>query len=246
MPLFQGRCVGIKLPSVARGVETSSYLTDSVPVCELHEEELAFASSLSPSHCSQFIGGRIALRRAMGPELARRVEPVLRGPRGAPVLALCGGSISHKEEVAVALVRLATDSSATEQDLTCPIGECVGIDVENLARYRRTDLLSKKVLTSQEEIRLGTLAEAGLTRDQEVLLSFSFKEAVYKAIDPFLQRRVGFNEVEVFVAGDGTCSAHICEPEKGQELELAGQWRRIGDYVVTTMLSSRKVALSGN
>jgi len=206
----------------------------------LREEELAFAASLRTRDASQFIGGRIALRHAMGAELSRRVAPVLRGPRGAPILALCGGSISHKDEVAVALVRQAVDLPSAPQE-HCSFGECVGIDVENLGRRRRIDLLSKKVLTTREGQRLGALSGSGLTRSEEVLLSFSFKEAIYKAIDPFLQRRVGFKEVEVIPASDGTCFARICHSEPNLEIALDGQWKRVGEYNVTSILSQRKI-----
>jgi hypothetical protein len=38
----------------------------------------------------------------------------------------------------------------------------------------------------------------------QVLLRFSFKESVYKAVHPFLERSVDFHEVEVYPQPDGT------------------------------------------
>ena len=79
---MQGRCVGVKIPvtkTLNRSIESAAF---TLP--DLHHDELAFSDSLSNNHRIRFLGGRIALRRAMGPNLSQRVAPVLRGPRGAP------------------------------------------------------------------------------------------------------------------------------------------------------------------
>ena len=64
--------------------------------------------------------------------------------------------------------------------------------------------LTSSLLTPRENEHLGAGlgALAALTVEQEVLLHFSLKEAVYKAIDPFLQRHVGW-QVRVRVEGWG-------------------------------------------
>ena len=236
--------MGVKIPvtkTLNRSIESAAF---TLP--DLHHDELAFSDSLSNNHRIRFLGGRIALRRAMGPNLSQRVAPVLRGPRGAPTLALCGGSISHKDEVAAAIVRFDLKSHVDisepnmVQETSRKIRECIGIDVENFDTKRRVDLLTPRILTQREIRNLGALKRTGLSIPQEVLLSFSLKEAVYKAIDPFLQRHVTFKEVEVFPENDGTCVAHLCYPEHDFELRLSGQWKLVENYIVTAILS-RKV-----
>ena len=251
----------------------------------LAPEEVDAARAMRDHRAVQFLGGRIALRRAMslllGQDLASSVAPVLRDHRGAPLLPsdTLRGSISHKDQVAVALACAPLDplQGAEEQDhnarglgdgavdATASTGlrrfSAVGIDIENLALERRSDLLRRKILNPAEVARLGALASAGLTEDQEILLYFSLKESVYKAIDPFLERYVGFKEVEAEPLLDGTCTASVCataleseqEPFNTEEakdsdtdlksppdLILQGHWRLIADYALTA-ISARRV-----
>lgn len=44
---------------------------------------------------------------------------------------------------------------------------------------------------------LGALQEAGVSIESELLLRFSLKESVYKAIHPFVRRYVSFHEVGI-------------------------------------------------
>lgn len=57
---------------------------------------------------------------------------------------------------------------------------------------RRVDL-RRRVLTPSECGTLGSVS--GVTEQEEVLLRFSMKEAVYKAAHPFLRRPLGFKDV---------------------------------------------------
>lgn len=57
---------------------------------------------------------------------------------------------------------------------------------------RRADL-RRRVLTPKECESLGHVA--GLSEEEEVLLRFSLKEAVYKAAHPFLHRPLRFKDV---------------------------------------------------
>ena len=71
-------------------------------------------------------------------------------------------------------------------------------------------------------------ALAGVTPEEEVLLRFSFKEAVYKAIHPFLSRSVEFTEVEVDPNSDG--SAKLTFILKGsEEFDYKASWQRYMD-----------------
>ncbi len=120
--------------------------------------------------------GRAALREALAmPDLE-----VPRDDRGAPVMpAGWLGSISHKRTRAVALV--ARDDGS---------GARIGVDLERAAEPRTA--IEHRVLRP---------AELAALRDRrEVTLYFAIKEAIYKAIDPFVRRYVGFTEVEIDLA----------------------------------------------
>ena len=89
----------------------------------------------------------------------------------------------------------------------------VGVDIETDAP-RATDI-ARMVLTEDEELELAPLSPA--ERSREVLLRFSAKEAVYKALDPFVRRYVGFKEVSVSPRPDGSAGvvAHLADVPPG-------------------------------
>jgi len=66
-----------------------------------------------------------------------------------------------------------------------------------------------------------------------VLLRFSIKEAVYKAIDPFVQRFVGFREVAVFPEPDGQVAvrAHLQPPAP---LTIRARWTTHDQFYITS------------
>lgn len=128
-------------------------------------------------------------------------------------------SITHKAGVAAALVNLSKNSSTSKPPPT------VGVDIEVVGGARSGERLARRVLTSAEAeavasrrsplvasssdatVIVGSSTESvlpqeemirrELTRADEVLLRFSLKEALYKAIFPHVRRRVAFKEVEV-------------------------------------------------
>ena len=79
------------------------------------------------------------------------------------------------------------------------------IDVE-IPRALRTDI-STRVLTPAERAAVAALDPAA--RDAEVLYRFAAKEAIYKALDPWVQRLVSFQEVEIVTAPDGGREARL-------------------------------------
>src|SRR5262249_10238832 len=146
-----------------------------------------------------FMGGRVALRAALaalGAAPAAAAAPVLRTPRGAP--AVPSGfvaSISHKREIAVAIAARAEPTPRTT----------VGVDVE-IPRSLRTDI-APRVLTPGERQEIAGLD--GAARDAEVLVRFAAKEAIYKALDPWVRRMVSFQEVEASALVDGRRRARL-------------------------------------
>jgi 4'-phosphopantetheinyl transferase EntD len=179
-----GTCVGVSLP------EGGAF---DLPA-ELHPVETAFARALPEARRAGWVGGRVALRAALAAVAVEASEPILSTPRGAPLLPPGAvGSVSHKRTIAVALCAREADPRAT-----------IGIDVEDL-RPLRTDIASR-VLTSDE---LAVIPASGVERDAAVLLRFSAKEAIYKAVDPWVHRFVGFDEAIVARAEDGALSARL-------------------------------------
>ena len=84
-------------------------------------------------------------------------------------------------------------------------------------------MLWRRVLTSGEQERLGRLVN--VSREEEVLLRFSFKEAIYKAIHPFLSRSIDFSEVEVDPQEDGTATLNFIM-KGGESFDYIASWQR--------------------
>lgn len=161
-------------------VEVASELSDLSAV-ELHGEELGRAAGYRGARRTSFVAGRLALAEALSTLGAPRVA-IGTDDRGAPMAPLgFVGSISHKGTLGVALA--AVDEGAR-----------VGVDVERIGRLR--DGVAELVLVREELERLPPRTE-GDERTAAVLTAFSIKEAIYKAIDPFVRRYVGYHEARV-------------------------------------------------
>jgi 4'-phosphopantetheinyl transferase EntD len=95
--------------------------------------------------------------------------------------------------------------------VSADLGWRLGIDLEDPRALRRD--ISSRVLTSAEQATLAPLDEP--TRRAETLARFAIKEAIYKALDPFLRRYIGFQEVTVDRAAAGTWTA-VFTPRPGE------------------------------
>jgi enterobactin synthetase component D len=212
--LDHGRCVGIHLPDG----ELAAGQT-------LPPEEQAFAASLTVVRRRTWVGGRVALRHALE-RAGLDAPPVLVDARGAPAFPQgIVGSISHKETLAVALVACeATDRSAR-----------VGVDVE-LDAPGAFDIASK-VLTDAEFDEVAELERP--SRAREVLLRFSAKEAIYKALDPFVRRYVAFKEIAVRPLANGSADVRWHLPTRDGTFEADVRWLRWGRFVLTTARVAR-------
>lgn len=199
------------------GVLTAVHLPDSPePVPEatleqLHAVEAEHARSLRGYRQVQFVGGRLALASARK-QLGAPPDAVLPNTRGAPQLpAGFVGSVSHKRTIAVAMA--ARD-----------LGAKIGVDVEDYGPPRPG--IADRVLRPSE------LAELhGLPPERfwiSLLLRFSIKEAVYKALDPYVQRYVGFLEAEVHpdTSGLAEVQMHLRPGEGPFRIEARYDWVR--------------------
>ena len=210
LELAHGRCVGVRLSGAVGAVE-------ALAEAALLPEERAYAASLSSVRRRTWMGGRIALRQALARE-GIGAPPVLADGRGAPALPPgVAGSVSHKEDMAVALVSRE------------PVAK-LGVDVERDAPGKLD--ISKKVLTDEELLELAKLGSS--ERAREVLLRFSAKESIYKALDPFVRRYVGFREVALALRADGTAIVTPKLPATEGTFVMEVRWMRRDGMILTT------------
>ena len=146
----------------------------------LHPDEIAFVHKFPAHREREWSAGRRVLREALAHAGLSCDAPILVGPGGAPSLPEhVTASVTHKgEQVAAACAPLAPAD-----------GWRLGIDLEQRAAGR-TDI-ARRVLTEAERA----------DESVDIMLRFSAKEAVYKAMHPLVARTVGFMEVAVW-AGD--------------------------------------------
>ena len=199
--------------ATAHGEVALVALADPDDDARLHADERAHATTLSAHRRREWIAGRTALRLLLGD-----VPPILADDRGAPrIPAGRVASVSHKDGHAAALV--AADTGAR-----------IGVDLERAAPSRLD--IAPRILTARE---LATLPDhqaprAGAGhRGRAVTLRFAIKEAIYKAVDPFVRRYVGFTEVELDVRDDGSVGVTSALP-----LVIEATWREVEGFWLAT------------
>ena len=173
---------------------------------EPHAGERALADTLSPVRRKELVAGRAALRAALGQDV-----PILRDDRGAPVLPPGWvGSITHKGDLAAALVAPAT-------------GAHVGIDLDRATPPRQA--IERRILNAREQAQIS---------GARITLAFAIKEAIYKAVDPFVRRYVGFTEVELELGDAGACSVTTALP-----FRVEAWWSEHDGYWLATARATR-------
>ena len=71
-----------------------------------------------------------------------------------------------------------------------------------------------------------------------MILSFALKEAVYKAIDPTVQRYVRFTEVALRFTDHGTVAVSLLLPELGNgEIVVRAQYALSDRWIVATAVA---------
>lgn len=168
-------------------------------LARLAPDEQARAAALPVLRRREFVAGRTALHLALGDPAA-----ILADDRGAPRLPDGWvGSVSHKGARAAALV--------------APVGAgTIGVDLERAAAPRSD--IARRILTGREQAALPD-------RGRAVTRSFAIKEAIYKAIDPYERRYVGFLEVELGFEGEQvTVETALPYAIEATWREHAGHW----------------------
>ena len=224
-------------------VDTGRWLPALVNDGRLHPDEAALVEAMPPTRRATFVAGRLAMRTAMrtalgaahsGPALHDAHAPILRTDRGAPVLPhAVAGSISHKHDAALALMlpRHTMPPATTTH---------VGVDLEHrpAARDITRPSIARRILTADELDALATLNADPLAQRERVILSFAIKEAVYKAIDPTVQRYVRFTEVVLRFTDHGTVAVSLLLPELGNgELLVRAQYSLSDRWIVATAVA---------
>jgi 4'-phosphopantetheinyl transferase EntD len=215
--LVHGRCVGVRIP-----VEV-----DESVLAALLPEERRFVSGLAPGRHPSWVAGRLALREAFR-DLGIEPGPILATQRGAPALASdLVGSISHKRTLAVGL-------AARREG-----GASIGVDLETrppiLASAQEAQArpdVRMRVLTDDELARLERVPDEN--RQRTVILHFSLKEALYKAIDPLVGRHVAFHEASMTPLPDGSVGIALALSENDGAFAATAFWTEIEDHFLTT------------
>lgn len=168
------------------GVLAAVHIPDSpdpVPddvLARLPPAEAVHARSLRAYRQVSFVGGRLALRQACA-QLGHQVPPILPDARNRPQLPVSlAGSISHKKDLAIGMVSPASLGT-------------LGVDLEDYQPQRLG--IASQVLSPRELAEIAELPDN--RRWIALLVRFSIKESIYKALDPYVHRYVGFHEAEV-------------------------------------------------
>ena len=179
--------------------------------------EAAHARTLRGYRQVQFVGGRLALRQACE-QLSVRPAPLLPDDRGAPrVPPGLVGSVSHKSTLALAMAARAT-------------GGTLGVDVEDYGPPRLG--IAKRILLPEE-----LDAIEGLDSERRwfaVLLRFSIKESIYKALDPYVRRYVGFHEALVTPDLQGAARVELRLEQGEGPFEVDARYEWLHGRVITS------------
>jgi 4'-phosphopantetheinyl transferase EntD len=224
--LPHGRCVGVSIPA---GAEHDNLLALGPGFASLTDDERTFFESLSAGRKPTWLAGRIAMHEALR-DLGIEAGSILTNKRGAPELPVgVTGSISHKRTLAVAL--------AARQEG----GLSLGVDLEPVPASppaptdpgwdSRPDI-SNRVMTPEELTALATVAPA--ERRHEVVLHFSLKEALYKAINPLIGRYVSFQEASVLPHPDGSVTVALALAKQEGPFVAEARWSEIAGHLLTT------------
>ena len=181
----------------------------------LTDVERTLADGHGPRRRREIVAGRAALRRALGAIGWSGAEALGVGPRGEPLVPSgFTGSLSHKDGLAIAI------AARSSGDRT------IGVDTEVLGTRERCSIASR-VLRPDELDRWA----AGGSTWAELLLSFSIKEAIYKALHPHVPRYIDFLEAELHA--DGRIELHLATGTHPFALRSSWWWE--SDRLITVV-----------
>lgn len=149
----EGRCVGVQLLPIDASHPDSLCTEATANPAHwihkmLHPQEVSFALAHREGLRESFLVGRLAMREALRLERYNASSSILKDEHGRPIIPKgYFGSISHKDQIGVALLR--------PRDKEDPKKMGVGVDIEQTMpkKYK----IGKKVLTEAEQKELGHL-----------------------------------------------------------------------------------------
>ena len=161
-------------------------------------EKLAEAQS---GRQAEFIMGRLLAQKALeNQQIPNHI--VKQNPDGSPAWPEgLRGSISHKKELAVAVVTAELDF--------------LGIDLENLITDVNARKLAKRIVNEQEH---ALIESTDKSYGENFTRVFSAKEALYKAIYPVVQRYLPFSICQVTTISDNALTLQL-QPEICLEIQ---------------------------
>jgi 4'-phosphopantetheinyl transferase EntD len=194
------------------------------PLAQLLGEEPGAIARAVPLRRWEFQAGRHCARQALAVLGAPPVEiPV--GPRRMPRFpAGFVGSISHcgrPQPAAIAVVAASTLVAA------------VGVDVER--RWGASAVDPDLITDAEERAR----RPSSMTEPEFLSIAFSAKEATYKALSPFVERVLDFDEVAVHVEVERfTCSLRFPAPFL-RTATVEGRWTTSEDLLLALVVLRR-------
>lgn len=174
---------------------------------------------------AEFIMGRLLAHKALAKQQIHS-HNVGQNPDGSPAWPKgIRGSISHKKELAIAVV-------TQEYDF-------IGIDLENLITDKNAKKLASRIINELEH----TLIEAcDKNYGENFTRVFSAKEALYKAIYPVVQRYLPFNICQVTTISDDAMTLQL-QPEICQEIQRKAPFNiqifNLADKILTLAVENR-------
>jgi len=195
---------------------TTDSITDKV-LHKLHKDERAHAEDLNGHRQIEWIGGRLAARvavRALGANMGALMTDAWGAPSAPKSLTI---SIAHKKNLALAIVAQRNHGQ-------------VGLDFEILGQERLG--IAKKVLTLDEQAMVDALPEH--RQWTSVLLHFTIKEAIYKALAPRLRRYIGFQEAQIGIGRAGSASVVLTLDPAAEPVSVEARYAWMPEGVVAT------------
>lgn len=128
------------------------------------------------------------------------------------------GSVAHKTRLAVALVDVSE-------------GQTVGVDLEELDRPRPK--IARLVLRPEERAAVDALEP--LHQWQAIATAFSIKESIFKAIDPYVRRYVGFQEASVDLQESERTLVRLELAQGEGPFCLDARWSLVDGHVLTSV-----------
>lgn len=208
-----GIIVGVRLPKDNKNIPTQAWR-------QLRKEEQEYAKTLKNRRQVSWIGGRIAAHTAaniIGIDSGAIMTDAYGAPTCSNKLSI---SISHKSDLAVAIV------AKKEHGL-------LGIDLESHTPVRMG--IISKVLREEERIAVQALKEE--RRWHALLLRFSTKEAIYKALATKQRRHIGFHEALVRPQLDTTSKIELYLQKEPFPKSIAARYIWLENHIITTVQS---------